>query len=545
MKRFLFITLAIILVSAIFFNSCSSTTSTTTTPSKPTQTAATTTQAGTTATSKPTQAATAAATTPAAAGSQVYGGILTETFIMGGAATFGFPPAQMSERYYNYCFEPLIRENYDGTLEPLLATKWDLSSDLLSLTLTLRKGVKFHDGSDFNAAVAKWNLEQQKANKKAITKFFNSIDIIDDYTIRINFSKYQNNILGNLASVVGLMTSKEAFEKNGLDWCQAHPIGTGPFKFTSYERDVGMKWEKFSGYWQTGRPYLDGIQMLWIADPMTQQAAMLQGTVQIMYGGGGSSVYRDLQKQGFNIVFRPADALSLWPDSVNPDTPFAKAEVRQALSYAIDREALVKIAEGGFPTAAYQLPPKFAKAYDPDYKGNLYDPAKAKQLLVDAGYPEGFKTTLASPFTQRDVMVALQGFLQKVGITTEINQITMGQYIELSTKGWRNTLLVTPITHYVNWASGLQTALSSTAVNLVSVKRPEGFDKLLEEALATSQEDINKTRQALRLLEEPAYVVPLYSAGTMWCYSPKVHDIGYTELGNSLFRTPDKAWLSK
>jgi peptide/nickel transport system substrate-binding protein len=518
MHRILLIIVGALLISAMILTGCS-------------QTSTAPAQTGT--------SASAAAKTP------VLGGILSETFIIGPSANFGFPPNQMSERYYNYAFEPLIRENYNGSLEPLLATKWDLAKDLSSLTLTLRKGVKFHDGSDFNASVVKWNLDQQKSFKKAITQYFTSIDVVDDYTVRINLSKYQNSLIDNLASVAGLMTSKQAFEKNGLDWCQSHPVGTGPFKFVSFERDSSMKWEKFSDYWQTGKPYLDGIQVFYIADPMTQQAAMLKGDVQIMYGGGGSQIYRDLQAKGYNIVFRPADCLSIWPDSANPDSPFAKAEVRQAISYAFDREALVKVAEGGFPTPAYQLPPSFAKVYDSTYKGTLYDLNKAKQLMAAAGYQDGFKTTLASPFTSRDVMVAIQGNLSKIGITADINTVNMGQYMEYSQKGWRNMLIITPLTNYVNWASGLQMQLASTALNLKSVQRPSGFDSLVEQALASPEEDINKTRQALRLLEDSAIAIPLYSAGTMWCYSPNVHDIGYAELGNSIFRTPDKAWLSK
>ncbi|MBN1188295.1 MAG: ABC transporter substrate-binding protein [Dehalococcoidales bacterium] len=551
-KLFMSIIIVVVLIATIILSGCSTTPATTT--AAPTAAAPATTAPAAAApavTSGPAKSTVApapaqpATSGQAGASSPVSGGILNETFIMGPSATFGFPPTQMSERYYNYVFEPLVREYYDGRLEPLLATDWELASDLSSLTLTLRKGVKFHDGSDFNASVAKWNLDMQIENKKAITRYFSSVEIVDDYTVRINLSKYQNSLLGNLASVTGLITSKEAFEKNGQEWCQTHPIGTGPFKFVSYERDASMKWEKFDGYWQTGRPYLDGIEIFYISDSMTQQAALLKGDVQIMYGAGGSQIYRDLQTKGYNLVYRPADCLSLWPDSINPDSPFAKQEVRQALSYAINRDALVKIAEGGFPTPAFQLPPPFAKAYDSSYAGASYDVEKAKQLLADAGYPDGFKTTLASPFTQRDVMVAIQGYLGKVGIMADIDTINFGQYMEYSQKGWNNMILITPLTHYVNWASGLQMQLSSTAINLKSVMRPSGFDDLLEQALATPEEDISKTRQALRLIEENAVVIPLYSAGTMWCYSPNVHDIGYAELGNAIFRTPDKAWLSK
>jgi ABC-type transport system substrate-binding protein len=463
-----------------------------------------------------------------------------------GTGDFGFPPSQIGDRFYSVSFEPLIREYIDGSLEPLLATKWEVASDLSSITLTLRQGVKFHDGSDFNAAVVKWNLEQQKSYKRSITQFFSSIDVVDNYTVRINLSKYQNNILNALANVAGLITSEQAFEENGLEWCKVNPVGTGPFKFASYEPSVSTKWVKFDGYWQEGKPYLDGIESIVIADQMTQQAALLKGDIDVFVANTGSLIIKDLQDKGFNIAYTPTAAANLWPDSANPESPFAKAEVRQAVSYALDRETFANlVSSGGFQTPAYQLPPPANKTYDPSYQGPTYDVSKAKELL-DSVYPNGFSTMLIAPFSSRDEKVAIQGFLAKIGIELEIPDVTMGQYVGYLQNGWSNGLVFTPISPYPNYASGLQAELISTAVNLKSVLRPAGFDSLVEQALAAREQDISKTRQALMLLYETSIVIPLvYVSGGCWTCSPKLHDMGYSELGNTLFSTPENAWLSK
>ena len=105
-------------------------------------------------------------------------------------------------------------------------------------------------------------------------KGFLSVDVVDDYTIRINVDKYQNNVLNLIAGSVCNPVSPTAFEKKGKEWAMWNPVGTGPFKFVSFERGSKLTYAKWEGYWQKGKPYLDGIEYLFIRDPMTQQAAM-------------------------------------------------------------------------------------------------------------------------------------------------------------------------------------------------------------------------------------------------------------------------------
>lgn len=520
MKAISYISLIVIIVAALILGGCGTKT-TTTAGSQPTATSV--------PTAKP-----------------VYGGTLKMgTMMSGSTGDWAFPATQMSDRWYNVAFEPLLRVFLDGRIEPLLATKWGFNSDYTALTLTIRQGVKFTDGSDLNADVVKWNLDQQKVYKKPITAYFSSVDVVDPYTVKISLSKFQNTILQNLGNLVGLMYSKAAFDKNGLDWCKINPVGTGPFKFGNMEKDVQSTYVKNENYWQPGKPYLDAYQTLSIPELMTLQAAELKGDIDVMLpSGGGSLAVKELQDKGWNVIYTPADPVCLWPDSANPTSPFAKTEVRQAVSYAIDRVSISKLM-GGFQVPAYQLPSPAYAAYDKDYKGVTYDVEKAKQLMAAAGLPNGFKTTLATPFIPRDILVAIQGNLSKIGIDAEITTINMGQFVEWSTKGWSNALFAIPITPYTNWAFGLQMQLSTSAMNYKSVQRPDGIDALLDKALSAPQEDVTITKQVLKSLEDPCYAIPIFYAGSLYVCSTKVHDTGYLAIANSVYWTPESAWLSK
>ena len=121
----------------------------------------------------------------------------------------------------------------------LAGDSYKLADDHMSITFTLRKGIQFHDGSSFNATVAKWNMDNQITAKKTST--WASVDLIDDYTVRVNFTKWQNTNRSGFSGATAWMVSKAAFDKNGLDYVRQNPIGTGPFKFVSFLKDTSFK----------------------------------------------------------------------------------------------------------------------------------------------------------------------------------------------------------------------------------------------------------------------------------------------------------------
>ena len=244
-----------------------------------------------------------------------YGGVLKIIDLEEGAQPIGAPWAVrgIDSKLQKPVLESLIRETVSGEYYPWLATSWEIDQANNTITLPLRKGVKFHDGTDFNAKAIKWVID--RSIKEKMLKGFLSVDIIDDYTIRINVDKYQNNYLNLLASSPCNPVSPTAYEKYGEEYAKWHPVGTGAFKFVSFERGDKLTFTKWDGYWQKGKPYLDGIEYLFIRDPMTQQAAMRargDERVDVLSVTSGEQAAM-MQAQGFNVIKMPVGPVSLIP----------------------------------------------------------------------------------------------------------------------------------------------------------------------------------------------------------------------------------------
>ncbi|HTY82119.1 MAG TPA: ABC transporter substrate-binding protein, partial [Dehalococcoidales bacterium] len=328
MKKLLFITLilTVVALSLLSLAACSKETKTTT--SATTTTAASTTPAKTTTAAATT---TTPAKTTAAADAAKYGGTLKRAMASGPTRPIGYPAEAANDSYTwaSPCLDRLVRVDRTGTIIPELAVSWTPSPDGKSIVLGLRKGVKFHDGSDFNATVAKWNLDMQIAAKK--TTEWTSIDVVDDYTIRINVPQYKNTLIHTLAGGLTQMISKDYVDKNGAEAAKWNPIGTGPFIFVSYEKDSKMTFKKNPNYWDPGKPYLDGLIVSVIADSTVRKLAFQKGDIQRFATSGIDAV--ELQKAGYEMVTEPGGTYALVPDSKTTTSPWANINVRAAASY--------------------------------------------------------------------------------------------------------------------------------------------------------------------------------------------------------------------
>ena len=134
-----------------------------------------------------------------------------------------------------------------------------------------------------------------------------------------------------------------------------NPVGTGPFMFESFQRDVGYKVKKNPNYWQPGKPYLDGIEIAYIADPMTQKAAMEAGEYHMLQIEP-SKAAKDLENEGLKTYFQLVTVYSFMPDIAHSDSPYSKQKVREAIEYALDRESMAKAFSNGYWQAQYQIP---------------------------------------------------------------------------------------------------------------------------------------------------------------------------------------------
>jgi peptide/nickel transport system substrate-binding protein len=508
------------LVSLLLLVACTSTTSTTTTQAKATTSAAPT-QTAKPATSTTASAGLIAAPTATSTSEIQRGGVL-KFFV---PATPGTPigwPVEQRGGIPGYTASPalegLIDRDATGKLTPWLATAWQLGSDKKSIILTLRKGVKFHDGSDLNAAAVKFNLDSYLTAKNVVSNSWSSIDVVDDSTVRINLKYYENTMPSDLTSV--RIVSQNAYNTKGLDGIRWAPIGTGPFEFVSFTRDVKVVYKKFTSYWDTGKPYLDGIEMIFVVDPMTQKLGFMAGDANVLSNASGKTA-ADLQALGFKVIVAGTPGVrSLLFDSANSDSPFSNLKVRQAVMYAINRDAIAKALGRGFWFPMYQIAASDTGAYLPEMETSYsYNPDKAKQLMAEAGFSKGFKTTITPTADPEglDSMVSVQSFLGAIGITADVQYIEYAKFnsIRYSDSGWRGLLMdmTTPLPGG-SFASFIRSYYTDVPAEYISTARPAGFQKLYTDALATSdpavEQDLIKKLHKLmtdNLMEAPMYGV--------------------------------------
>ncbi len=475
------------------------------------------------------------------------GGILKIIEATGPKTPFGFPTESIGEAVLAMkpVTEALLRQYYDGHIEPWLAESWKIAPDKGSITFNLRKGVKFHDGTDFNAEAAKFNLEFVKKAKRPGTEDWTSIDVVDNYTFKLTLSKYTNLSLTRFTTGTTSMVSPTAYNTKGIEWVRWNPVGTGPFEFVSFERDVRTKYKRFENYWNKGKPYPDGMEYLYIKDPMTQAAAMQAGEAQVLNTETGKMA-ADLKAAGFNIITADTGTVVLIPDSTNADSPLSNKKVREAVEYAIDKEAIAKAKSYGFWSAAYQLPGVGTPAYIKNYQGRRYNPAKAKQLLAEAGYSNGIRIKIFPHFAvDRDVMVSVQNYLARVGITAEIEITDQGKYSEYRRKGWKNGFLCQPLGLYPNYLQSLDLYMASDSLEFPVMKRPAGLDDLLKEALGTMNPEPQRMQKVLKVIYDDNTVIPIHTTGRASVQQKNVHDTGHLSLAGWTDWAPDKAWLSK
>jgi len=462
---------------------------------------------------------------------------------------FGYPPDVVngaSVRITGHVAENLVKMGWDGQLTPLLAESWEVSSDKSNITFKLRKGVKFMDGTEFNAQAVKWNFDRVLEAKR--TNAWQSIEVIDDYTIRIHFVKYQNINLQSFADSYSTIVSPSAFEKYGKQWMYTNIVSTAAFKISNFTRDVSVEMIKNPNYWQEGKPYLDALSYTFVPDNMTAWAYMQTGGADVWWTSA-QYVAQALEK-GFTYVSSPGGTMCLVPDSANPDSPWSNLKVRQAAEYAIDREAIAKAFGYGFATAPYQLAPAGTAGYDPNFQGRRYDPAKAKQLLHEAGYPNGFKTQLIcqiSSNTNNNEVMAIQAYLKAVGIDAEVNFYETAKYYEFRNGKWKNGLVFEPIAAFGNYNATLNMYFGSNSSLFLSLAKSENWLKALNETLNSTYVDPTLMRNAIKVFFDEAMAIPTSQGVTFWLLQPnsKIRDLGLLTRHLALFFNAEDAWFEK
>ena len=484
-----------------------------------------------------------------------YGGTLRIAEVSDGAS-IGYPARLLTTggmRHVGPAVETLFRVGKDGKVVPWLALSYKDNSKEKTITITLRKGVKFHDDTDFDAEAVKWNFEQAMSAKQMGTEKFKSIDVINASTVRINLIDWDSTVIGQLsAQPLGMMVSPTACKKNGVEWAAKNPVGTGPFQFVSWDKDVRTIYKKFPGYWQKGKPYLDGIVWTPIFDAGTRMMSFKAGELDLALTMEAKDA-SDLEKAGY-VMSRGkvgSGSVGLIGDSANPKSPWSDLRVRQAAQYAIDTAAIVKSVFRGEGEPANQFIYKEHWGYNPAVVGYPYNPEKAKQLLKQAGYPDGFKTKIiyrANP-QEDQLFTAVQGYLKAVGIDADLDPAQKARYDQLATQGgkWEG-LIMNRVSPNPDVTGVIAAIYAGGGLSYSQMLVPDDYAKAIQNAV-TAPDFAGKqkwTKEIMKsMIDKNALQITLLYRWDFVVSQKYVHGHGFNETPANAMWTPADTWLDK
>ena len=344
----------------------------------------------------------------------------------------------------NQIFEGLTWVNDEGEIVPALAESWEISDDGTEYTFKLREGVVFHNGMPFTAqdVVASWEAGKEPSNAYAYNaEKATSVEVIDDYTVKMTTEAPDPLFLRSTLSKDWAMIPADYYNEVGLEGIEKNPVGTGPFKFVEWVKGDRIALEAFADYWDEGLPKVAKLTFRPIPEESTRIAAVQTGEIHIANRLPADEAQRLLGTENVKVVRYPSDRvyyISFNNLSSGIGTPIENQLVRQAFNYAIDREAIIDALFNGYAdlSTGYITPGNLG--YNDSLEPYPYDPDKAKDLLAEAGYPDGFEIGMACPtgaYTNfEQVCEAVGGYLNEVGVTFEGGEIQFmesGQYWDL------------------------------------------------------------------------------------------------------------------
>jgi peptide/nickel transport system substrate-binding protein len=413
-------------------------------------------------------------------------------------------------------YDKLVDIDENGEIVPMLAKSYDVSDDGKVYTFHLRDGIKFHDGTEFNAEAVKYNLEryqEEDSVRSTEVEPIESVEAVDEYTVRVTLSEPFAPFLAVLTDRAGIMASPKAIEENN-GRISKDPVGTGPFKFVERVRGDHITVEKNPDYWREGLPKIDKIEYRGIDDENVQYQNLQSGELDII-----DSIplveFKELQETGdYNVSIEPGLGYQgVFLNVTQP--PFDNKQLRQAVYRLVDRDAIVKAVLRGVGGEAGNSPfseQSWAYSEESDsYPERSVEEAKA--LLEEAGKPDGFSFTLKtdpSPINQQIGQV-IQNNLKPAGIDVKLEQEEFGTLLDDSTNGNFQAL-------FLGWSGRIDPDLNiydftvtNGDFNDSGYSNPE-VDKLLNEARITSDRDRRKELygQVMEILHEDVPYVYLY-----------------------------------
>ena len=479
------------------------------------------------------------------------------TLVVGAETELGTRDPAVSEsgaaaRVNQLVFEGLVARNYmvdtkgaPPPIIPVLAKSWDVSDDGLTYTFHLREGVKFHDGTPFNADAVVFNVKRvfdksfQYYNPRGagIPQFrylyLKDVAAKDEMTVVFTLTQRNAFFVDQLAEGAspGLPTiaSPTSIKTYGNDEVGNHPAGTGAYKVSEQVKGEYVTLTKNPDYWNKPYPYVDTLIFRQIPDSTTRVNALRAGEVDLIISVPPDDV-QSLKTDGFNVAMGPLP--HIWYVYFNTKTgPFANPKVRQAVSMAIDKEGMARELLRGTAAPSFSMVSKSSAAFNPDWKDPYpYNPEKAKQLLAEAGYPNGFKTIYEESTSGSGQMMPvqmaewIQRDLAKIGVDVTLQTYEWNTYLGRWLKGLEDNVGMNQQSWGSNSDFWMQVPMQSTSWgNSGHVNDPE-VDNLLTQMIgATDQKSrIGLARKLAERDMDMAYHLPVVSDMGAYAFSPKV-----------------------
>lgn len=418
---------------------------------------------------------------------------------------------------FNQIYDTLILSKSDGTLAPGLAESWDISDDGTEVTFHLREGVKFHNGETMTAEDVAFSLNRAIESPiiSVITSSMESAEIIDENTVKLNLQYPFGAVEYCVGHANMSIVSKKAVEADP-DGFERSPVGTGPYKFVEWKNGDKYVFERFDDYWR-GPAAIKNLTFKIIIDNSTAVIALENGEIDVLDSPPSSD--RDNLINNPNLQYHETEnAATYFVVMNNEKGPFANKKVREAVSYAVDKEAMLIAGADGIGSILDCFPAKSSFGYPDDVKGNPYDPKKAKELLAEAGFSDGFDCTLITTEEAKYYKPAevLQDQLGKIGINASIVKLERSVWIasirqqndyEISILGtsapYPDSNYIYPIFHSKNIENG---------ENYFRNRVPE-LDQLLDDARVSQDQEERKSmyKRICEIINEDAIALPLYS----------------------------------
>jgi peptide/nickel transport system substrate-binding protein len=447
--------------------------------------------------------------------------------------------------------QSLVSYDNKGVANPCLAESWKVDVTGKTITFNIRKGVNFSDGTPCDAAAVAWNLDQFIQAKASAAASWLSVAVLDQYTVLLKLTEYKASALAAFDGTAGMIISPTAYKLNGQDWAKTHPVGTGPFLLKTFVRDTELDYVRNPNYWEPGKPYLDALKFVVIADPTTARMTLEAGQADVLTVAAADTT-KALAAKGYTIEQRPGTDMVLIPDSNNASSPFAKKGVREAVEYAIDRPTLAATLGYGYYQPLKQAAADFQSGYNANLTGRVYNVATAKQKLIDAGYAAGTGPSISiitSSGFQADPVTAMMNYLNAAGFKCTVNTVTQAAWTTMSTTGWTNSLLyVTQGTTFADYTSFLDNYYSTTTARYPVLAKPTAITDVVKSAIyeVDYTKRVALSQQAVQMMSDDCTTINIYHGPALYIEKPYVMNAGFATLTGTGFRWDcPNVWLNK